>query len=170
MNLLFYKSPSFSKFKKNNTGIALVEVLVSSAIISAGILAVISTYTTYVSYAFSSQYNTQSSHLMEEGLEVVSFFRDSTWSNISGLSTTTTYYLTFSGTAWATTTTPQYVDSFFLRSITVSDVERDLDDRITDNGVIDPNTKLITARVDFYHKGATSTRTMSTYITNLYDN
>jgi len=152
-------------------GVALVEVVIAAAIISVGVLAVSSAYSTYVSYAFSNQYNVQVSYMMEEALEAVSFFRDNSWAaNIAHLSTTTTYYLTFSGSSFATTTTPQYVDGKFLRSITVSDVKRDANQDIASAGTYDPNIKHVTTSVSFSYKGATTTKSISMYITNLYDN
>ena len=108
---------------------------------------------------------------MEEGLEVVTFLRDKGWANnIAKLSTTTIYYLSWSGTDWATTTTPQYVDGMFLRKISVADVKRDGSDRIASSGTYDPNTKQITATVEYYQGHSTTTRVMSTFITNLYSN
>lgn len=150
---------------------ALVEVLIGSAIISVGILAASLAYSTYVSYDFANQRNIQASYVLEEGLEVVTFFRDKSWSgNIAKLSTTTTYYLSWSGTDWATTTTPQYIDGVFLRSVVISDVNRDGTDRIATSGAYDPNTKLITATVAYFQGHGTTTKSISTYITNLYEN
>jgi len=150
---------------------ALVEILIGSAIISVAILAVSSAYSTYVSYALANQRNIQASYILEEGLEVMTFFRDKGWANnIAKLSTTTTYYLSWSGTDWATSTTAQYVDGMFLRKLNVADVKRDGSDRISSSGTYDSNTKQITATVDYFQGHSTTTRVMSTYITNLYGN
>ena len=154
---------------QKNKGMALVEIVIGSAIISVAILAASSAYGTYVNYAFANQRNVQAGYILEEGLEAVTFFRDTSWSgNIAKLSTTTTYYLTFSST-WATTTTAQYVDGVFLRSLTISDVKRDGSDKIAGSGTYDPNTKLITATVAYPQGQATTTKSISTYITNIYN-
>lgn len=150
-----------------NRGVALVEILIGAAIMSLGILAVNSSYSTYVKYALANQKNVEATRILEEGLEVVSFFRDSSWTNISRLSTSTTYYLSFNGSAWATTTTPQYVDGQFLRSISVSDLKRDSNDDISSSGTYDPNIKQITATVSFWQGHATSTISISEYISNI---
>ena len=156
---------------KFNTGMALVEIIIGSAIISGGVLAAIVSYNTYVNYALANNKNIQASYLLEEGLEVMTFFRDSGWTaNISGLSTSTTYYLNYSSGAWATTTTPQYVDGVFLRSISVSDVKRDAIDQISASGTYDPNTKKITATIDYLQGQATTTKSLSLYITNINAN
>lgn len=157
---------------KKNRGIALVEVLIGSAIISVGILALSTSYATYVNYALSNQKNVQASYLLEEGLEAITFLRDKGWSaNITPLSTSTTYYISWNGTYWATTTTAQYVDGQFLRSISMGDVRRGSNDRIsTTTGTVDPNSKQITVTIDYFQGHATSTQVMSTYISNIYSN
>ena len=156
---------------KKNRGIALIEIVIGAAIISTGILAASSAYSNYVSFAFANQKNVQAAFLLEEGLEVVSFLRDKGWTaNISPLSTTTTYYLAFGSTDWATTTSPTYVDGEFLRSITVADVRRDGTDKISASGTYDPNIKKITASVSYWQGHATTTRSISTYVSNLYNN
>ncbi len=155
---------------KKNRGMAIVEILIGSAIISVGIFAAITSFNTYVNYAFANQKNIQAAYLLEEGLEVLGYMRDTSWVNISRLSTTTTYYLTWSGTTWATTTVPQYVDNEFLRSISVTDIKRDASDDISNSGTYDPNAKQITATVSYYQGHATTTKSISTILTNLYDN
>ncbi len=152
-------------------GMALVEILIGSAIISVGILAAISSFNAYTNYALANQKNIQAGYLLEEALEAVTFLRDGGWTaNISRFSTTTTYYLAFTGSAWATTTTPQYVDGEFLRSVRVYDVKRNGLDVISSSGTFDPNTKLVTATVDYFQGHATTTKSISTYITNIHGN
>ncbi len=154
-----------------NKGFAFVEIIIGAAIISAGILAAEVAYNTYVSYALANQGNVQAAYLLEESLEGVTLLRDRGWSaDIAPLSTTTTYYLTLNNTYWATTTTPQYVDGVFLRSFQVSDVRRDGNDHIAAAGTYDPNTKQITASVSYPQNHATTTKTLSTYIANIYNN
>src|SRR3989344_1402951 len=106
--------------KTNTTlGMALIEIVIVAAILTLAILAMITTYTTYVQFAFSNQKNVEAAYLLEEGLEAITFLRDKGWTgNITTLSTTTTYYLSFNDLYWATTTVAQYVDGQFLRSIT----------------------------------------------------
>ncbi len=151
------------RFKR---GVALVEIVIGAAIMTVGILAINVSFNTYMQYALANQKNVEAANLLAEGQEVVSLIRDKGWNNIAKLSTTTTYYLTFS-TDWATTTTPTYVDGVFLRSFTVTDVKRDLNDRIASSGTYDPYTKLITVNVDYFQGHSTTTKTISAYITNI---
>jgi len=153
---------------KKNRGIALIEIIIGSAIISIGILAINSAYNTYVEYALANQKNAEAAYLLEEGLEVMTFIRDRSWLNISRLSTTTPYYLTF-GTAWATSTTPVYVDGVFLRSINIEDVFRDANSDIAISGTFDPEIRKITTTVSYFQGHATTTKTLSKYLANIMD-
>jgi Tfp pilus assembly protein PilV len=159
------------KKRLNTRGIGLIEVLIAASIITIGILALIEGYTIYVNYALANTGNVQAAYLMEEGLEVMTFIRDKGWTaNIANLSTTTTYYIAFNTSlnTWTTTITPQYVDVAFLRSFQIQDVNRDFNARITSSGgTYDPETKLIQETIQYYQGHGTTTRTLSTYITNL---
>jgi hypothetical protein len=156
---------------QKNSGLALVEVVIASAIMLLVVLETDSAYNTYVQYALTNQSTVQAEYLTEEGLEAVTLLRDSVWTtNIASLTPGTTYYLYFSGTAWSATTTPQYVDGQFLRSFTVANVNRDANFNIAASGTLDPNTKQITATVAYRAGHATTTQSISTYITNLNGN
>ena len=155
------------KFIKNQ-GFGLIEIIIGAAIISVGIIAVSTSYTIYVQYAFSNERNVEATYVIEEGLEAMRFLRDKGWStNIATLSTSIPYYLTFNGSYWATTTIPQYVDGQFLRSIDLDDVNRDANDQIAVSGTLDPNTKKITSTVSYFQGHATTTQSISTYISNI---
>ena len=159
------------KLKRKDRGMALLEIIIGASVITVGILAVVTSYNLYFQYALANESNAQAGYLLEEGLEVVSFMRDGSWSeNIATLATSTDYYLSFVGSSWATTTEPQYVDGRFLRSFVMSDVYRDINDDISSSGAIDPNTKEVTVNVSFLQGHSTTTKSISTYITNIYDN
>lgn len=163
---MYIKDKLSLSFKK---GSAMVEIIVGVSIMLVGILVINTSYSTYMQYALSNQRNVEASYLLSEGLEAISLFRDDGWlKNISGFSTTTTYYLSFNGTKWATTTTPQYVDGFFLRAINLFDVKRDANDDITlSGGTYDSNIKLVTVTISYWQGHGTTTRTMSRYIVNI---
>lgn len=156
---------------QTNRGMSIIEVLIGSAIIVTGILALIATHAGYTQFALKNEKNTEITYLLEEGIEAVYFLRDKGWATyIAPLSTSTTYYLAFNDSYWAATTTPQYVDSTFLRKITVSDVMRDSNSDIASSGTLDVNTKKITAAISYSQGQATTTQTISTYVGNIYGN
>jgi len=112
----------------------------------------------------------QASLLLEEGLETARFLRDASWANVSVPATGTTYYLTWSGTNWATSTTANvYVDGRFERTLRLDDVYRDgSDDIVPSGGTLDVGTRKATVTVSWWDRTATSTRTISTYLTNIF--
>ncbi len=154
--------------QKQTLGIALLEVVVAAAIISVGTLAFISSYLIYFNYALANSGNVQAAYLEEEGLELMSYFRDQGWTaNIYPLSTTTIYYLAFNP-GGQTTSAPQYIDGTFLREITLDDVFRDANSKIVNSGgTFDPNTKLVTVTVQYFQGHGTTTKSVSSYITNV---
>ena len=77
------------------------------------------------------------------------------------------YYLAFTGTSWQATLTPTYV-GMFDRRIRLAEVYRDAEDDIAASGTLDPNTRLVSSTVSWLEHGATSTKVVSTYITNMF--
>lgn len=159
------------KNKISNRGIGLVEVVIGSAVMLLVVVAVVNVYGSYISFALANQENTKANFILEEGLESVIFLRDSGWTaNIATLTPGSTYYLYFNGTNWVSTTTPQYIDGNFLRSFVINNVNRDSNDDIASSGTNDPDTKKVTVTLAYFQGHATTTKTLSTYITDLYEN
>ena len=159
------------KKEYKNQGMILAEILVGSAIILMVIMATVEAYSTYLNYALSNQNNTVASYLLEEGIEVATYLRDIGWNaNIGTLTSGTTYYVVFDGSTWLTTTTLQYIDNTFLRTLVVENVNRDINDDIASVGTLDPNIKKVTVTVSYWQGHATTTKSLETYITNIYNN
>lgn len=163
-----------SKHKKisrlGGAGVGLVEIVVGAAILSA-LLFTVSTFLSKSLYASREMSNTvKASFLLEEGLEVARFFRDESWQNITGLTPSVDYYLLFSGSSWATTTTVTTDDNIFYRTFVVEDVYRDFSGVIVPGGSIDPNTRKVTSSVSWNSGLSTTTIVISTYLTNLFAN
>lgn len=158
------------KFK--DKGFGLVEIMIASSIITVGMVGLISSYSIYLKYAFANMNNVQAAYLAEEGLEAMTFLRDNGWaSKIVTLATSTDYYLEFSNNTWKTTATEQLIDATYLRTIQLADIERDVNGTlVTSGGTYDPNTKLVTVTVKYFQGHATTTRSMTTYLTNLNNN
>ena len=165
-DIFMKKSPSLRR------GFALEEVLVATAIILVFVTALSGAYSLYVRAAFASLHKVQSALLAEEGIEVVKLLRDSSWSlNMAPLSNSTPYYLVFSGGTWKATTTKTLVDGVFDRSFTVENVYRNLSIDIVDKGgTLDSGTRLIMVSEAWLNHGATTTKSISTYVTNLFAN
>ena len=152
----------------------MLEILIGASIITASFLGVLTVFDRLLQSSRSMVELSQATALLEEGLEVGRIFRDQSWINLADWSTGTNYYLTWSGGKWATTTVNTFIDGKFERKISLTDVNRD--DTTKDivppaggGGTLDPNTKLVTVSVAWSDAGATTTKTLSTYLTNLFN-
>lgn len=157
---------------KTKQGFSLIEVLVGAAIISAGLVAIMGAYGFFISVENKTTDLTRASFLLEGGIEGVRFLRDSSWTtNIANKSTTTVYYMTYSTTtnklALATTSVPSHG---FVRTIRFYDVFRDANKDIATSGTFDINTKKVAVSVSWVSGGATTSKNLSAYITNIYGN
>lgn len=157
---------------KNNLkkGMSLVEVVIGGAIVTLLIGSLIASLNLFLNAETRNTAKIQSSFLTEEGLEAIRFLRDNSWTtNISPLLLDTPYYLSFD-TTWHITSTNVYIDSMFERSFLVEAVYRNGSDDISDSGILDPNTKKITVSVSWREGHGTTTKTMTAYLTNLFNN
>ena len=156
---------------KNQLGFGLVEVVIAIAIAGSFIMVLAAVNTIYIKISLSQSSKIQAAFLAEEGLEAMRFAKDESWdTNILPLTNGVEYYLAFTGTSWQATVVPTYV-GIFGRRILLNEVYRDAgDDITTTGGTLDPGTRFITATVSWLEYGATSTKVVSTYITNLFSN
>lgn len=158
--------------KHSNSGLTLVEVLIATSIILVFLLVLIGVHNFYLKMAFSNGEIIKATELAEESLEIARFLRDSSWNaNIAPLSLDTDYYLNFSAGSWQVTTTQVLVDNTFERKVKFSAVYRNVSgDIVSSGGIIDPDTLLVISTVSWSNKGATTTKSISTYLANLLDN
>ena len=150
-------------------GFGLIEIIVGSAILTVSLAAVATYFQKSLQFNQDNKKIVQASFLLEEGLEVVKFFRDTSWLNISGLTSNTSYYLKFDGTKWATSTSNVFVDNLFERKLVINNVSRDAnDDIVSSGGTNDADTKKATVSVSWGGRNGTTTKSISTYLTNIF--
>lgn len=152
-------------------GFGMVEIIIGAAVLSVSLLGIANFFQSTLAVSRTTSAMVQGGYLLEEGVEVVKLLRDEDYSsNIAQMSTTTPTYLVWNSTAWATSTVGTFIDGKFERSIIAGEVTRDTGGDIAPSGTFDPNTKLITVTVAWQTKGATTTKTIQTYITNIFNN
>ena len=145
----------------------MVEILVAVSIIAISILAAMAVTEKSVTVSRRALNTLQAAFLLEEGAEAVRILRDNAWANISSLSTSTTYYPTFSGT-WALSTTPSTV-GIFTRMVTIANVNRDgTTQDIAASGTDDPKSKLITVTVSWPDGATTISKTLQFYLMDIF--
>lgn len=155
--------------KRISKGFGLIEIVVGSAILTVSLIAISGYFQKALQLNQDSGKTVQASFLLEEGIEVVKFFRDTSWLNISGLTAGTYYFIQFDGTKWATTTSNVFVDNVFERKLIINNVSRDAnDDIVSSGGTEDADTKKVTVSVSWPGRNGTTTKLISTYLTNIF--
>ena len=152
-----------------------MEVLIAASIVTASILAIVGVYATFLKQTFTNTPAIQAAYLSEEGIEALKTMRDFGWvSNIASLTASSTYRLYFNTglSRWqaTTSTSSAMIDSTFDRTFVLENAYRDASDNLASSGTADSNTRKVTVTVSWSSKGATSTKTLMTYISNLFDN
>lgn len=155
------------------TGFGLVETVVGAAILLTLMLGLGEVGRLAFRLVDDSNLKLRATFLTEEGIEALRILRDTSWStNIAPITLDTNYYLTFSGGTFSLgTAAAPAVDGLFNRQIRFSAVSRDSnDDMVESGGTLDPNTKRVTVGVSWVNRGRTASTTISTYLTNLFNN
>lgn len=158
--------------KAKNTGVSLIEVVVGAGIVILVLFSLIGSYILQFREGLTNAQRIQSALLAEEAVEIVKFWRDSGWTaNIAPLSTSVNYYLSTSTGPWSATTTTVLALGKFTRTIRLQDVNRDSNGIIVfSGGTPDPGTRLLTATVSWPTSSGSTTRTLSTYVMNIFSN
>lgn len=162
---------------RNNKAFGLLEIVIAAGIIGATVLALITVFLLGSATVEASRQKIQAVFILDEGLEVLRFFRDGNWSGTLGtLSSGTDYYLSFSTSTslWAISASPsQAIDGVFTRSFKVENVSRDASSNIEssyDPSRNDPGTKKIVMKVVWSSRGQNQTLTVENYFVNLFRN
>lgn len=156
------------------SGYSLVEILVAVFIFSLILGSLINMSSIYLSGAGNSLKSTKGAYLALEGIEAVKIIRDTDWATISTLSTNTDYYLFWdsSSSTWKSTLTATTTDLIFTRTFRLSPVYRNIDGDSTTTQALgyttDENSKKVTVSVSWWAKNSTTTKSLSTYITNIF--
>lgn len=154
---------------------SLVEILVAMFVFSVVLGALITASNMYLSRSGDNLKSAKAAYFAEEGIEAMKTIRDVSWTNITSLSTTTTYYLNFNTASstnyvWNTSASPTSTDGF-TREITLAGVNRDATGHIVSSGgTYDANTRLVTVSIAWIAKSGTTTKSLATYLTNIIGN
>lgn len=148
---------------KNKSGFSLVEILLAISIFS--IFAVGITYLSLDTLGRDAKVvlNNEALHYAQEGMEVARNIRDRNFL----LLTNGDHGLSFSNDVWSFGLAPEPVDNFYERRVTVSDVYRDINGNIAQEGTLDPDIKKIDSTVAWSQNGIIPRSiTLTEYLTN----
>lgn len=158
-------------------GFGLTEIIVGLAIAVAVLVGTFASLNRYFKEGISNEKRVQAVLLAEEGMEAIRYIRDKGWSStIDSLATGDEYYLEYAtSTGWsAVSDNPGYILGEFKRSFVLKDVYRDdtTDDIVSStspDSSIDEGTRKAVILVAWKDHNSTSTITMESYITNIFD-
>ena len=149
---------------KTKKGMGLIEIIIVSAVLSIGLLSIISFLIFSRGVTFEAGRKTVAVSLAEEGIEAVRSIRDENWSSVSASGT---YYPVISGNKWILTVTdPGPINNLYTRVVIIEGVSRDANDDISGLGSLDPDTKKLTSRISWTESGRNKQIELVTYISN----
>ncbi len=159
-----------NKVRATNKGFGILEIILGAAILGTVFGAASLFYQEGIQINRAALNRTQAAFLEGEGLEAARFMRDKGWENVSAPPDGTQYYLSWTGSVWATSTTSSLVNDIFEWSIEYGDVYRDAatNDIVETGGVFDAHTKKITSYVSWPEGESTTTRSVSAYLTDIF--
>jgi hypothetical protein len=155
-------------FKK---GISLVEVIIASSIIGLSMIYISNVYGNFLTLSLENTDKVQAVFLLDEGVEAIKTMRNYAWSTIGSSTPEVDYYLIWQDDRWQSTTTLTFIDNKFIRKYKVVDVYRDPStlNIVNTGGTLNPDSKIINIDISWNYKGATSSKTTSFYMFNLYE-
>ena len=156
---------------KLSGGVGLIEAVAGISIASIFIFSLMLASQLSQKIVGESVRNTQSSFLLEEGVDAVKILRDTSWSSgIGNLTVGSNYFFSYNGTTWVSTANNVYIDSIFERKFKLDNVYRDANDDIALSGTLDGGTKKATVSVSWRGRTGTTTKSASFYLTDLFSN
>lgn len=148
-------------------GSLLLEVVIVVSLIVVSMLVALTVTQKSIYLSRQSLKQLQASYLLEEGAEATRIVRDNGWANISTLTNSTEYYLSFTGGTWTFTTTPQ-PSGDFTRKIIFAPAYRDVSDNLAASGTEDVQTRLVTVEVSWLEGTETMSKTLQFYLADIF--
>ena len=148
-------------------GFGLVEIVLAIGIITMSLYAVSGVARSSLELNRRVLEGLQAQFLAEESAEALRFLRNKNWTEITSLTVDIPYFMSFATTTWPLSTATTSINGFY-RTIVVSNVNRDTNDRITlSGGTLDQGTKKIIITVSWWGGIATTSRSVTLYLTDL---
>lgn len=152
----------------NQKGLGMVEIIVVTAVIITAFTAILQLFKLQVQTERAKREEMAAFTLLSESLEAVRSIRDDSWSNLSSLTMGAEYYPEISGNSWVLSGVDPGAINGYSRWIVVNSVNRNASGDIVSppSGSPDPDTFEIVSYVEWQSNGTTTSRDLTTYLTN----
>ena len=151
----------------------MVEIVIASSIISLVLVVIVNVYGLVERHALSNIKVLKGTELVEEGVEVMRFLRDSGWTaNIASLQICSTYRLCCEeGVPWSIGVSAPLIENKYDRTITLANVYRDSNfNVVSTGGTLDAGSRKVAVSVFWSEGSGTTTRTAEAYLFNTFNN
>lgn len=158
--------------KNFQNGYGMVEILVCAGLIVLIGASIVVSWSQFLKMTVRSSDLTKAALLTEEAGEALLLWRDDSYTTkIKPLTLNVPYYLTWNGTAYATSSTPTLFQNNYVVKFTMSSVSRDGSSEIvTSGGTVDTDTLKATIVVIASSSASTTISTSELLIHNVYSN
>lgn len=158
--------------KTFDRGFSLFEVVVAIGILAFVSVGGLAALVSLVRSSAETVKEIQATALLVEGVEAVKFMRDSGWATkINNLNRGTNYQLELTNGVWSATTTTSNLLTDFSRAIKIENAYRDSNGDIVLNGSsADQYLVLLTVTVGWPPIQNTRSKTIQTYVANVFEN
>lgn len=166
----------FRNMKKRinkNRGSGLLEVVIVVSILSLVVTASTAAAQLYITYSMRNMNNVKAGYLLEEGVEVVKIMRDISWTtHIAPRNNGATTSIAFQSGSWGFGTSSAVVDGTYRRTVRFDQAFRDAGGDLDTSGSNEPDARLVTVTVEWNDpvSKATTSKSLSTYVVNLFEN
>lgn len=158
-------------FGTQKKGSGLVEVLVATSIILLVVVGLTYTHMLYLRVSLGNIKQIKAAFLLEEGSEALKLLRDLSYTdNFGSISGGEEKTLLWNGSMWQLGAGNTLIDGFERKIIFGSVMRDNFSDQISASGTVDPDTLKATIYVSWRTNEATTTQSVVTYISNIYDN
>ncbi len=153
---------------QNRNGFGIVEILIIAAIISISLVAIAGVGNFSLKTSSQIKKDVIATNLASEILEATRAIKEGSWATLAAYTIGTAYHPTKTGNPliWSLAPGSENLNGF-SRQILIESVYRDAnDDIVSGGGVLDPNTRKITAIVSWSYQDKNYQTAVSSYLTN----
>ncbi len=152
-------------------GISMIEIVISAGIVTITVAAIVTVIQTYLSLVKQNSIETQAVLLLDETAEALQYLRDVSFEdNFGDVNTQTAYTIFWNGSSYEMTNETIILPHEMTRKIYFTEVKRNSNDVISQNGTTDERTIKATIVINWPSKEEQKEISSEMLIHDLYEN